>query len=178
VIRVLVRLAGVMMVSLRPLAHLRLEHGGGDAGRVVEHQLASVDRGRDQHPRARDRDRQHRPALAAGHATLPEDSPQRDHREDAQGDPRQLLVSRHDPVDRLAVGDVLLGLEPRQHGQPPADRPGDQRPEPGHPERRPVERGAGQVEHYRDQQQGGREVVEGGVQAGPVVAEHWVSSES
>jgi hypothetical protein len=95
--------------------------------------------------------------------------------------PRVMRASRsclHHLVDRFPVGDVVLGLEPREHGQHAADRPGDQRPEPDHPEGGPAQDHAGQLEEHGDQEKGGRQVVQRRVQAGPVVTEHRVSSEA
>jgi hypothetical protein len=81
----------------------------------------------------------------------------------------------HDPVDRVAMVNVVLGLETRDH-RGNASESADQQEGKAHlPERYPPSGEGHKVEEDRRQQQCDWKVVQERVQAGPVVAEHGFS---
>jgi hypothetical protein len=143
---------------------------------VVEHQTAAIVRRRDEHARPTQRQRERHRPLGRSHLLLPPDPPRSQHAEHAERDEAEQLVGLHHPVHGVTVGDVPFGLQPGEDGGDPAERADDQGPEGDLPEAVPPGRQRQQLEERGDQEQRGGQIVQRGVKARPVIAEHRVSS--
>ena len=172
---VTVLLTRAMMVTLRALVELALQHLARHTGRMLEHQLAAIHAGRGEDTGPAQPEGQGQRPLPLPHPRLAEEPPERQHGEDPGGDEREPLVGLHELVHRLPVGDVVLGLKSRDHRRRRAQRPQHESPERGDPQPFPPSgRGEQIEEHGADQQRRGQ-IVERRVEPGPVVAEHRVS---
>ena len=164
---------GIIMVVIRAsFLQFILKNAGRDPCRMVEHEPASVDSRGEQDTSACQCEDDRRGSFTGSHPAFPEDPPQRQHAEDAQGDQAQGLVRLHDPVDGVAMRDVLFRLKTGDHRGYAAHRAEYQSPEAHQPERFPFRGNCEYVEQCDPEEQGGWKIVQSGVQARPIVAEH------
>jgi len=99
-----------MMVAFASLVHFSLEHRSGNAGRVLEHQPASIYSSSNEDPYACDGSDHPERALPLSHPPVTGKSPQCEHSEHAEGDQTKRFVGLHHAVDRLPMCDVFFGL--------------------------------------------------------------------
>ena len=164
--------SGLMMMARGSLLGLLLQHRSGDPRGVIEDESPAVYAGRQEDARSAQGHRERHRPLGRAHPVLAQEPPHRQHTEDPQGHEGQQLVGFHHPVDRVAVLDMLLGLQSREHRGRAAERAEDQGVETGLTKGRATGRRGDEIEEHRRDEQRGGQVVERGMQPGPVVAEH------
>lgn len=144
----------------------------GHARRVLEHQPPADRPHHDEPHHAGHAGDPQSPLLGGPEPRAAPEFPAEHRGEDDHRDQGQPLVPLHQIVDGGAVVDRLLGQLAGDDRRPAADHAGPQGPEARGPERLPPRDPGGQVEEDCDDEQRRWQVVQRGVQARGVVAEH------
>jgi hypothetical protein len=162
----------VAMVPFGSLVQLSLQYWARNSSGVLEHEPAPVEAGSKQGSNSGYRKGNQEPPLYTAHPPFPDYAPQRQHGKQAQAYECKLFVGLHHPVDRLAMCDVLFGLKPRDHRSTGSEYTDHEHPERYLPEDRSPADQCHQIEEDRRHQQGYRQIVQKGMESGPVIAEH------